>query len=86
MKQFIVNGLVSLGVLAFLIACGTEVKTREYYEQHIDEARAKREECRKQRKPDKDWERDCENAEKAVLMRRSKDNEAYKQYPDAFKW
>ncbi|EAJ8891600.1 hypothetical protein BU991_08465, partial [Campylobacter jejuni] len=62
MKHFIFGGLISLGALAFLIGCGDEAKTSEYYEKHIDEAKARVAECKKMEKMNETQQRDCSNA------------------------
>ncbi|EOI0642602.1 EexN family lipoprotein, partial [Campylobacter jejuni] len=59
MKHFIFGGLISLGALAFLIGCGDEAKTSEYYEKHIDEAKARVAECKKMEKMNETQQRDC---------------------------
>ncbi|EAK2386822.1 EexN family lipoprotein, partial [Campylobacter jejuni] len=66
MKHFIFGGLISLGALAFLIGCGDEAKTSEYYEKHIDEAKARVAECKKMEKMNETQQRDCSNAKWAV--------------------
>ncbi|EAB5365160.1 TPA: EexN family lipoprotein [Campylobacter jejuni] len=68
MKHFIFGGLISLGALAFLIGCGDEAKTSEYYEKHIDEAKARVAECKKMEKMNETQQRDCSNAKWAVEM------------------
>ncbi|EAI7038464.1 hypothetical protein C1Z80_08920 [Campylobacter jejuni] len=68
MKHFIFGGLISLGALAFLIGCGDEAKTSEYYEKHIDKAKARVAECKKMEKMNETQQRDCSNAKWAVEM------------------
>ncbi|EOU4214077.1 EexN family lipoprotein [Campylobacter coli] len=47
MKHFIFSGLIGLGALAFLAGCGDEAKTSDYYKAHLDEAKARVAECKK---------------------------------------
>ncbi|HED6686284.1 TPA: EexN family lipoprotein [Campylobacter jejuni] len=86
MKHFIFGGLISLGALACLIGCGDEAKTSEYYEKHIDEAKARVAECKKMEKMNETQQRDCSNASEAILFQRDKNNKFYQSSPDAFKW
>lgn len=68
MKHFIFGGLISLGALAFLTACGDEVKTSEYYKQHINEAKARVTEYEKMEKMNENQQEDCSNAKFAIEM------------------
>ncbi len=47
MKHFIFSGLIGWGALAFLAGCGDEAKTSDYYKAHLDEAKARVAECKK---------------------------------------
>lgn len=62
----ILLGLLSLSTLMFLSGCGEEAKTKEYYSQHIDEAKARAEVCKKLEKYNEIQQLDCQNARRAV--------------------
>jgi hypothetical protein len=63
-----------VGVLAFLTGCGEEAKTKEYYDTHLAEAKAKVEECKKLEKSDEVQKRDCQNAKSALFMQNTGTN------------
>ncbi|ECC0108133.1 hypothetical protein FMG34_02920 [Campylobacter jejuni] len=88
MKHFIFGGLISLGALAFLIGCGDEAKTSEYYEKHIDEAKARVAECKKMEKMNETQQRDCSNAKWAVETKglENAGSSWSKSNPNALKW
>ncbi|HEB9307722.1 TPA: EexN family lipoprotein [Campylobacter coli] len=86
MKHFIFSRLIGLGALAFLAGCGDEAKTSDYYKAHLEEAKARVAECKKMEKMNKAQQRDCSNANEAVLFQRDKNNTFYQSSPEAFEW
>lgn len=60
-------GLLSLFALVFL-GCGEEAKTKEYYSQHVEEAKAKVETCKKLEKHNEIQQLDCQNARSALFL------------------
>ncbi|EJC2916661.1 EexN family lipoprotein [Campylobacter coli] len=71
MKHFIFSGLIGLGALAFLAGCGDEAKTSDYYKAHLDEAKIRVAECKKMEKINETQQLDCENANEALLSKRT---------------
>ncbi|MFV0948311.1 EexN family lipoprotein [Campylobacter jejuni] len=65
------GGLISLGALAFLIGCGDEAKTLEYYKNHLEEAKQKVEMCKKLEHSNETQQLDCSNAKEAILTQRT---------------
>ena len=63
----ILLGLLSLSTLALLTGCGEEAKTKEYYSQHIEEAKTKVETCKKLEKSNEVQQLDCQNAKSAIF-------------------
>lgn len=57
---------MGLLVLTFFIGCGEEAKTKEYYSQHMDEAKARAEACKKLEKYNEIQQLDCQNARRAI--------------------
>ncbi|EDP6893720.1 EexN family lipoprotein [Campylobacter jejuni] len=89
MKHFIFSGLISLGALAFLAGCGDEIKTTEYYKQHIEEAKEKDAKCQKQGNLNENQQKDCSNARQAILSmqdNRSPWGNGKQHDNEAFKW
>ncbi|WP_081303782.1 EexN family lipoprotein [Campylobacter fetus] len=68
MKKIVLSSLLSLGLLAFLTGCGQEAKTKEYYSQHLEEAKARVAECKKLEKFNETEQIDCVNANDAIFM------------------
>lgn len=66
MKQIVLKTLLAVGVIAFLAGCGEEAKTVNYYKDHIEEAKAKLQECKKMETVNDTKELDCQNAQSAV--------------------
>lgn len=60
--------LMSLLALVFLTGCGEEAKTKEYYSQHIDEAKTRVEACKKLEKYNEIQQLDCQNASSAIFF------------------
>lgn len=81
MRKFIF-GVITIAIFT---GCGEKAKTKEYYEQHLDEAKARIEQCKKLEKYDEIQQLDCENAKLAVFYAPNQrvDN---KSNPDALKW
>ncbi|HDX6240943.1 TPA: EexN family lipoprotein [Campylobacter fetus subsp. venerealis] len=67
MKKLFVS---SLSLLALLTGCGEEAKTKEYYSQHLEEAKARVAECKKLEKFNETEQVDCANAEDAIISQR----------------
>ncbi|EAJ5683698.1 hypothetical protein BBZ05_07355 [Campylobacter lari] len=89
MKHFIFSGLTALGALIFLVGCGDEIKTTEYYKQHIEEAQEKDAKCQKQGNLNENQQRDCSNARQAILSMpddRVPWGKGKQHNDDAFKW
>ncbi len=59
-------GLLCLFALVFL-GCGEESKTKEYYDAHLEEAKARVETCKKLEKSNEVQERECQNAKQAIF-------------------
>ncbi|EJX5989218.1 hypothetical protein OEC63_000060, partial [Campylobacter coli] len=53
---------------------------------HLDEAKARVAECKKMEKMNETQQRDCSNANEAVLFQRDKNNKFYQSSPEAFEW
>ncbi|MBE7358825.1 EexN family lipoprotein [Campylobacter sp. RM12327] len=77
MKKLFVSSLLSLGLLVFLTGCGEEAKTKEYYSQHLEEAKARVAECKKLEKFNETEQIDCANANKALFLRNDHINNPY---------
>lgn len=77
MKQFITSKLLVVCALAFFIGCGDnkkhEIKTVEYYEQHIEEAKAREEQCKKEGQLSEEQKMDCANASRALFFAPNQD-------------
>lgn len=71
MKNFIFSSLLSLSALAFLAGCGNEFKTSDYYKENLDEAKARVAKCKKMEKMNETQQRDCSNANEALLSKRT---------------
>lgn len=46
MKKIILGAIVTVSTMVLFSGCGEEAKTIEYYEAHLDEAKAMKEECK----------------------------------------
>ncbi|MCV3371741.1 EexN family lipoprotein [Campylobacter lari] len=64
-------GLTTVGILILFFGCGEEVKTLEYYKNHLEEAKEKVEACKKLELSNEAQRLDCENAKEAMLSRRT---------------
>jgi len=64
----ILFGLLSLSALILLTGCGGEAKTKEYYDAHLEEAKAKAEACKKLEKSNETQQLDCQNARSAIFL------------------
>lgn len=62
MKIKLLKSLFIFGAITFLTGCGEEAKTKEYYDNHLEEAKAKIEECNKLEKYNEIQQIDCQNA------------------------
>lgn len=70
MKKIMFAASISL-TLIFLAGCGDEVKTSEYYKKNMEEAKARAAECKKMENLNEAQQRDCENANEALLSKRT---------------
>lgn len=66
MKKNIVLTVLSGFILFCLFGCQNQVKTIEYYSNHLDEAKARVAKCEKEGRLNENQERDCSNAYNAV--------------------
>ncbi|EIB1592003.1 EexN family lipoprotein, partial [Campylobacter coli] len=51
--------------------CGESAKTKEYYKSHLEEAKIRVAECKKMEKINETQQLDCENANEALLSKRT---------------
>lgn len=101
MKQIILTSSIAFLALAFLAGCGEELKSVEYYEKHIDEAKAKQKECKaKEADIEKEYIevakgktkpstffQNCFNSEQAIMSAPDpRVNNDPNSHPEAFKW
>lgn len=61
MKKVIVS-MLAVGAFIFLTGCEEKPKTRDYYKQHVEEAKVKVQECAKKERISKNEQEDCSNA------------------------
>ena len=80
MKKFL-QTILTIATITFLTGCGEEAKTKEYYSQHLEEAKAKVAECNKLEKTNEKQELDCKNAKTSLLLERDT-NSGYKKADD----
>lgn len=80
MRQFL-QTILTIGAITFLTGCGEEAKTKEYYSQHLEEAKARVAECKKLEKSNETVQLDCQNAESALFWQRDS-NSGYKKADD----
>ncbi|MBZ7936310.1 EexN family lipoprotein [Campylobacter sp. B0100352/1] len=71
MKNIFFGLIMGINALIILAGCGEEAKTKEYYETHIEEAKTKAAECKKLERFNETQRLDCENANEALLNRRT---------------
>ncbi|MCZ6104251.1 EexN family lipoprotein [Campylobacter ureolyticus] len=72
--------------LLFLVGCEKEAKTKEYYDQHLEEAQVRVGECKKLEKFNEIQQLDCQNANEAVLDNKANRTNPYsKSNPNALK-
>ncbi|MCT7910709.1 EexN family lipoprotein [Arcobacter lacus] len=70
MKKVILKTLFFIGAISLLTGCQEEkieIKTVEYYSQHLEEAKARVSECKKLEKANENQQLDCSNAQEAVI-------------------
>lgn len=63
--------LVMLGLVSFLVSCGTDVKTEEYYKANIKEAEATQKKCEDLGNLNEAQQINCQNANSALLSKRT---------------
>ncbi|HHS6700340.1 TPA: EexN family lipoprotein [Campylobacter jejuni] len=63
--------IVSISTLIIFAGCGDEVKTLEYYKNHLEEAKQKVEMCKKLEHSNETQQLDCNNAKEAILSQRT---------------
>ena len=60
---------VAMAVMILLCGCNKqEAKTKEYYDQHLEEAQVRVEECKKLEKFNEIQQLDCQNANSAIQL------------------
>ncbi|MDN5071444.1 EexN family lipoprotein [Aliarcobacter butzleri] len=87
MNKFLnLRNLFVFGMLLFLSGCGEEAKTKEYYSQHIEEAKARVAECKKLESMNETQQLDCTNANSAFFLYGNNTNNIYdtKNSPNQF--
>ncbi|APA60602.1 EexN family lipoprotein [Campylobacter coli] len=57
--------------MIYLSGCGESAKTKEYYKSHLEEAKIRVAECKKMEKINETQQLDCENANEALLSKRT---------------
>ncbi|EFO4793572.1 EexN family lipoprotein [Campylobacter coli] len=67
----IVFGILTGLILVYLTGCGESAKTTEYYKSHLEEAKIRVAECKKLEKINETQQLDCENANEALLSKRT---------------
>ena len=72
-------------VVVFLTGCQEKAKTQEYYSQHLDEAKARVEICKKLVDYNEIQQQDCANANNAIFYNSSR-NDFKKSNPNALEW
>lgn len=70
--------------LLFLVGCGEEAKTKNYYVKNLDEAKIKVQECKKAEKLNETQRLECQNANSTILNSGKNDWEG-KSRPDIYK-
>ncbi|MCZ6160497.1 EexN family lipoprotein [Campylobacter ureolyticus] len=77
----------AMAVMILLCGCNKqEAKTKEYYDQHLEEAQARVGECKKLEKFNETQQLDCQNANEAVLDNKANRTNPYsKSNPNALK-
>ncbi|MDD7616990.1 MAG: EexN family lipoprotein [bacterium] len=78
---------VAMAVMILLYGCNKqEAKTKEYYDQHLEEAQVRVGECKKLEKFNEIQQLDCQNANEAVLDNKANRTNPYsKSNPNALK-
>ncbi|HDX6281777.1 TPA: EexN family lipoprotein [Campylobacter fetus subsp. venerealis] len=77
----------AIAAMIFLCGCNKqEAKTKEYYDQHLEEAQVRVGECKKLEKFNEIQQLDCQNANEAVLDNKANRTNPYsKSNPNALK-
>ncbi|EKM9899180.1 EexN family lipoprotein [Campylobacter coli] len=70
MKKIVFCIAISL-TLIYLSGCGESAKTKEYYKSHLEETKIRVAECKKMEKINETQQLDCENANEALLSKRT---------------
>ncbi|HDX6244582.1 TPA: EexN family lipoprotein [Campylobacter fetus subsp. venerealis] len=85
MKNIIFGAIATMMLLS---GCNKqEAKTKEYYDQHLEEAELRMQECKKLEKFNEIEQLDCQNASEAVLDNKANRTNPYsKSVPEAYKF